>query len=126
MYSFGLRLFTHGLGAVFAVAFLSFGWQARGLIGEHGIAPAGEFLQMARGAVGADAYWKVPSLFWLGSSDVLIVAVCWIGVALSIVLACGIAPAPLALGCWALYLSLCSISSPFLDFSGTFSCSRQR
>lgn len=112
----GMRAFAHAFGAVFAIAFASFGWQARGLIGEHGIAPAREFLQMAHQAVGEDAYWKVPSLFWMGSSDGMVMAVCWIGVALSVVMAVGIAPAPLSLICWALYLSLCSVSSPFLDF----------
>jgi hypothetical protein len=111
-----MRLFAHALGAVFAVAFVSYAVQARGLIGEHGIAPATEFLKMAQQALGADAPWRLPSLFWLGSSDQLLVAVCWIGVALSVVLALGMAPAPMALGCWTLYLSLCSVSSPFLDF----------
>jgi hypothetical protein len=111
-----MRLFAHALGAVFAVAFASYALPARGLIGEHGIVPAIEFLKMAQQALGADAPWRLPSLFWLGSSDQLLVAVCWIGVALSVLLALGMAPAPTALGCWALYLSLCSVSSPFLDF----------
>src|SRR5204862_5162413 len=78
--------------------------------------PAAEFLRSAGEALGSEAPWKVPTVFWLGSSDAAISAVCWTGVALGIVLACGIAPAPLALAAWALYLSLCSVASPFLDF----------
>src|SRR4051812_37745649 len=53
-FSRGTRLFAHGLGVVLAVAFASFGLQARGLIGERGIAPASQFLQMAYQALGAE------------------------------------------------------------------------
>ena len=40
--------FLRVLGCIYAVAFVSFGVQAMGLIGSHGILPAGEYLRAAR------------------------------------------------------------------------------
>lgn len=114
-FQIGQRLFAHALGVIFAIAFLSFAVQACGLIGERGIMPAGDFLAMVRKAAGVSP-WQVPTVFWFGSGDTALLTVCWIGVAASVVLASGFAPAPAALVCWALYLSLCSVGSPFLNF----------
>ncbi len=111
----GRKIFVRALGIVFAIAFFSLAVQASGLIGEHGIAPAADFLKMVRDSAGMSA-WQVPTLFWLSSSDAALLTVCWLGVAASLVLASGFAPAPAALTCWALYLSLCSVGSPFLNF----------
>jgi lipase maturation factor 1 len=105
------------MGAVFAIAFLSLAAQVRGLIGARGIQPAGDFLNAVAGQpVGAWRFWKVPTLFWFNANDATLVTLCWIGVACSAVLAVGLAPGLSAFLCWVLYLSFCSISSPFLDF----------
>lgn len=109
------KIFAHALGVILAIAFLSFAVQVCGLVGERGIVPAGEFLKIVEKNADAPA-WQVPTLFWLGAGDTALLAVCWLGVAASVVLACGFAPAPAALACWVLYLSLCSVGGPFLNF----------
>ena len=42
------RVFAFALGAIFLVAFWSWGSQVRGLVGEHGLIPVGEQLTSAR------------------------------------------------------------------------------
>jgi hypothetical protein len=110
------RIFSLAFGAVFAVAFLSLAGQVRGLFGRHGIAPVAEFLPQAKEALGSGAVWQVPTVFWLGSGDAVLVAACWLGVGLSAALAAGLAPGAMALACWALYLSFCAVGAPFLNF----------
>ena len=110
------RLFSIALGLVFGAAFLSLAVQVRGLFGERGIMPAGEFLRAVQSHFGAGAFWEVPSLCWLGAGDGILVALCLAGALLSLGLALGFAPGACALACWAIYLSLCSVGSPFLNF----------
>ncbi|MEQ1861806.1 MAG: lipase maturation factor family protein [Chthoniobacteraceae bacterium] len=109
------RAFAHAFGAIFAIVFISFAVQARGLIGAQGIEPAADFLKAVQQSIGV-AGWQVPTIFWLNPSDTALLAVCWLGVVASLVLASGFAPGPAALVCWALYLSLCSVGSVFLSF----------
>jgi MFS family permease len=108
--------FSLAFGVVCAVAFFSLAGQVRGLYGARGLAPVAEFLPQAHAALGSAALWQVPTLFWLGASDAALVAVCWLGIGLSAALAAGFAPGAMALGCWALYLSFCTVGAPFLNF----------
>ena len=110
------RVFSAVFGFAFSAAFLSIAGQVRGLFGERGIMPAGEFLKAVHSQLGARAFWEVPSLCWLGAGDGFLVALCIVGAVLSLAIALGFAPGASALGCWAIYLSLCSVGSPFLNF----------
>ena len=110
------RCFATALGLIFLVAFTSLGVQVRGLMGERGIVPVARLLESAHTALGSAAYFQVPTLAWLGSGDGMLVAFCVAGALLSVVLAAGFCPGASALGCWVLYLSLCSVGSPFLNF----------
>ena len=110
------RGFAVALGLTFLTAFVSLGVQVRGLMGERGIVPAARLLNSAHTALGDAAYFQVPTLAWLGGGDGMLVAFCVAGAVLSLVLAAGFCPGACALGCWALYLSLCSVGSPFLNF----------
>src|SRR5437773_12155758 len=49
-------LFLRLLGVVYLVAFVSLALQITGLVGEHGILPAGGFLERAHAAYGSGAY----------------------------------------------------------------------
>ena len=108
--------FSRALAAVFFCAFASLLPQIRGLIGAHGVWPAGLFLERVWAQYGAGALWRVPTLFWVNAGDGMLTATCLAGMAVALVMAAGVAPGGCALGLWALYLSLVSISSPFLDF----------
>src|SRR6202030_2204175 len=100
----------------YAIAFTSFGVQASGLIGSHGILPYADYLNGVRQELGRAAYWDLPALFWLNSSDAALQIV-WIAGALA-GLAAIFAPwrrTALAV-CLVLWLSLCTAGQDFLSF----------
>lgn len=111
-------LFLRGLALVYLAAFGSLAVQLDGLIGSHGILPAAEFLEQAGRVLGPGtlAYFRLPTLFWLGASDQLLHAVCWGGLLLSAVLLAGILPGYCAALLWAFYLSLTVASQVFLGY----------
>ena len=108
------RVFAFALGAIFLVAFWSWGSQVRGLVGEHGLIPVGEQLASLRKAGGS--FWQMPSLSWLAEGDSMLLAQCWLGALLSIAMCAGFFPGACALVCWALYLSLMSVGESFANF----------
>jgi hypothetical protein len=79
-------LFLRCLGGVFLSAFYSLWFQIHGLIGEHGILPAVDYLRAAKQVAGARAWWLVPSLFWLDASDAMLTAVVVTGLIASVAL----------------------------------------
>jgi len=105
-----------GIGVVYAVAFVSLGVQVRGLLGSQGIAPAADLLAQARQVLGGVSLLHVPTLFWIGASDPLLVGACWVGAALGLCAAAGLVPRPALLGCWAIYLSLVTVGDVFLGY----------
>ena len=108
------RVFAFALGAIFLVAFWSWGSQVRGLVGDHGLLPVGEQLAARRSA--GNSFLDAPSLSWLASGDTMLLVQCWLGAALAIAMCAGIFPGPCALLCWALYLSLMSVGESFANF----------
>lgn len=104
------------LAVTYGIAFLSYAVQARGLVGTHGILPAGKFLEQVREAVGAAGYWLAPTVLWLGSSDMALLAVCAAGFLFAGCLFFGwFRPLALA-GMWVLYLSLVTGGQIFYAF----------
>ena len=104
---------------VYFIAFTSWGVQAAGLIGSHGILPAAQFFQAAREQYGSSAYSLAPSLFWLNSGDAALTAG-WIAGAI-FALAAMFAPWKWAMRmalalCLVLWLSLSSAGQDFLSF----------
>jgi len=96
------------LGAVYAVAFLVAVNQLVPLIGEHGLLPVGNFLDLVRQSYGSTSagFFKLPSLFWFWHSDAALLTASWVGLVLSLVVVTGYANAPLMAVLWALYLSI--------------------
>ncbi|HVW08598.1 MAG TPA: lipase maturation factor family protein [Bryobacteraceae bacterium] len=78
-------LFSRVLAVIYAIAFLSFALQARGLVGSEGILPARDFLDAVYRQLGAAGMWRLPTIFWWGSSDITILSITWGGVVLSLV-----------------------------------------
>ena len=76
-------IWLRALGGIFFSAFYSLYFQIHGLIGPHGILPAGSFLDAMRNAFGAKAYWYAPSLLWINAGDGALDALVWIGFAAS-------------------------------------------
>ncbi len=109
-------LFLRLLGLVYFFAFASLAPQVRGLLGVGGITPAGRFLDAVKEALGAEAYWRVPSLFWMNSTDEALTGVCWVGAALGLALLCGASWSGLRATLYVLYLSICVVGQDFLSF----------
>jgi len=109
-------LFLRALAAIYAIAFASLAVQVRGLMGERGIVPVGEFLGQVKRALGAAGYYDVPGVFWLASSDAVLQGAAWVGVALAALVFVGrFERAGLAL-LWVLYLSFSTAGQVFLAY----------
>jgi predicted DCC family thiol-disulfide oxidoreductase YuxK len=100
------RLFLRLFGLIYLCAFASFGVQALGLIGSHGILPLAELADAAASQLGPERFLRMPMVFWLSASDGAIEAVCWAGAALSLLLVLNVLPRLCLFLLYALYLSL--------------------
>lgn len=110
-------LFLRCLGAIYFSAFFSLVFQIRGLIGPDGILPADRFLHAASGSLGGlERLWYVPSLFWFSSGSAMLVALCWIGMAASVVLFLNLWPRGMLLICFLCFLSFVSAAQDFSSY----------
>lgn len=105
--------FLRGLGVVYLCAFVSTWFQIIGLFGEQGIMPISSFLKTA-GAAGG--FWKVPTLFWWGTSDVALHLLCGAGALLSVLLILDLFPVLMLSLTWLLYLSIVSSGRGFFSY----------
>jgi predicted DCC family thiol-disulfide oxidoreductase YuxK len=109
-------VFVTLLGAVYFAAFLSFGVQAPGLIGSHGVQPVALYFGRIQTLLGDSGWYAAPSLFWIQTSD-LFIRIVWL---------CGVVCSVLAILCvfwrgalflaFVCYLSLLNASQEFLSF----------
>ena len=99
------------LGFIYAIAFLVAANQIVPLIGEHGLTPAMHYLERVQSHFGSRsaAMLEVPTLFWFGHSDQLLVVFSWIGLGLSLVVLAGYANAILMTVLWTMYMSIVHI-----------------
>jgi lipase maturation factor 1 len=113
-------LFLRLLGAIYFVAFASLAVQITGLVGDQGILPVSGFLGAVSKALGVRAYREAPTIFWFAHSDGFLVAACWLGAAIAVLLfSAQLADylERIALVClYVFYLSLCTIGQDFLGF----------
>jgi lipase maturation factor 1 len=114
-------VFLRGLALIYLLAFGSFWLQMDGLIGSRGIEPAQAMMaslkiEAAQAHIGLERFHQVPALAWWSASDSALHWQCGLGVAGALALLAGLAPAVMLFLLWALYLSLCTISGPFLNF----------
>ena len=106
------RVFLRLMGLIYLIAFVSCGTQAAGLIGSQGLRPA-EIMMNAAKASGA--WWRLPTLQWLGG-DGMLDATWIIGAVAAVLLTVGLVPLVAAAVCWAMYLSLVTVGSVFLQY----------
>ena len=115
-YAISTRWFLRLLAAIYLIAFVSYGLQLDGLIGEKGILPAQDFFRQVREFYGPEVVWRLPSLGWLGAGSGALHAWCWSGVAVACLLLLGFAPLPCLLFLWLDYLSLTVAGQVFYQF----------
>jgi len=110
------RWVLRGIALVYAIAFVSLAVQIDGLYGSRGILPAADYLHSLSTRLGDPAWRVLPTLFWFGVSDTLLVAACWAGAAAAAMLFAGVLPTLAATLCWVLYFSLFQVGRVFLSF----------
>src|ERR1700683_4816331 len=107
-------LFLRLFGLIYLAAFASFGVQALGLIGSHGILPLAQLVTVIGARVGPERFYLMPMVFWWNASDVSIQTVCWVGAGLSVFLVFNLLPRLSLLLLYVLYLSLLSGGAEFI------------
>jgi predicted DCC family thiol-disulfide oxidoreductase YuxK len=109
-------LFLRVLGLIYLAAFISFGVQAQGLIGSHGILPLTELVHGLADRFGSERFFLAPMLFWLNASDWAIGLVCWSGAGLALLLIFNLVPRLSLLLLYLLYLSLLYAGQVFMSY----------
>src|SRR5580698_2851413 len=109
-------IFLRALGAIYFSAFFSLVFQIRGLIGPQGILPASEYLKSVAEQVGYARHWYVPSVLWFSSSGHMLIALCWVGMAASILLIFNIWPRATLVICFVCFLSFVSAAGEFSGY----------
>jgi predicted DCC family thiol-disulfide oxidoreductase YuxK len=99
-------LFLRLFGLIYLSAFVSFGVQAQGLVGSHGILPLAEMVDAVASGAGLDRFFLMPMVFWWNASDFVIQAVCWTGAGLALLLVFNLLPRLSLFLLYLLYLSL--------------------
>ncbi|CAN5642373.1 lipase maturation factor family protein [soil metagenome] len=113
------RWFLRALGLVYLIAFISVWVQVEGLMGEHGLTPAGEMLSLSREMSGggtAGLWLKQPTLCWISSSGAMLHALCAAGAIAAALLTFGLLPVPALLVCFGCYLSLMVPGEVFFSY----------
>jgi hypothetical protein len=109
-------LFLRLFGLIYFSAFVSFGVQAQGLIGSHGILPLADMVNAVRAQTGPERFVLMPMVFWWNASDFAIRSVCWAGAALSLLLVFNLLPRLSLLLLYVLYLSLLYGGQTFMSY----------
>lgn len=110
------RLYLKLLAVVYFLAFASLLVQIGGLIGADGILPMRQWLAGVHAQTGAERYLLVPTLCWLAESDVMLYALCVLGLVMSALVFVEWVIVPALALAWVAYLSIVTVGQDFLSF----------
>jgi predicted DCC family thiol-disulfide oxidoreductase YuxK len=88
-YTVASSWFARAIGLIYLIAFVSFGTQVRGLIGDQGIQPVTEYFTEVVRQFGAGGFWQTPTLFWWVHSEYGLLSIVWGGAVVAAVAAIG-------------------------------------
>src|SRR6266480_6355409 len=110
-------LFLRALGLIYFSAFFSLVFQISGLLGPQGILPANDYLEAVGRSVGHLArLWYAPTLLWFSSSSHMLMGLCWIGMAASLLLVVNVWPRGMLVVCFICFLSFVSAAQDFSSY----------
>lgn len=110
-------LFLRALGAIYFSAFFSLVFQIRGLIGPQGILPAGPYLQAVAQSLGHwQRLWYAPTVLWLSRGPSMLNALCWVGMAASVLLVLNLWPRGMLAMCFVCFLSFIAAAQDFSSY----------
>lgn len=115
-YTIAAHLLPRLLGLIYLFAFFPFFFQIQGLIGSEGILPVSHYLDQLKTYMGKESYFRIPTIFWINSSDKALMGVVIIGNLLAILLIMGAPPFLLLPLLYILYLSVINVGQDFLSF----------
>jgi len=110
------RLFLRLIALIYLAAFVSSALEITGLVGEHGILPAGQYLAFLEQRFGAAAWLRFPTLFWLDHGDTTLLAASYAGCFFAVMLLIGWRPLLSTIALFLLYLSLYRVGQIFYNF----------
>jgi len=108
-------IFLRALGLIYFSAFYSLIFQIRGLIGPRGILPTEQYLSAVERGLGPLRFWYAPTLLWFSSGSHMLMAICWVGMAASLLVMANVWPRANLAVCFLCFLSFVSAAG---DFSG--------
>jgi predicted DCC family thiol-disulfide oxidoreductase YuxK len=110
-------IFLRLLALVYLCAFISLWVQVPGLLGEHGVLPAREYMEQASKQLsGFERFHTLPTFCWISGSDRSLQIQCAAGVLFSAALIAGLLPTVCLIALWMLYLSLATVGQTFFNF----------
>ncbi len=109
-------IFLRCLGLIYFSAFYSLIFQIRGLIGPRGILPARMYLPAVAHALGPLRFWYAPTLLWISSGSHMLMAICWVGIAASLLIVANVWPRAMLLVCFLCFLSFVSAAGDFSSY----------
>ncbi len=110
-------LFLRALGAIYFSAFVSLAFQIQGLIGPQGILPADPYLQAVAQSFGHwQRLWYAPTVLWFSSGPVMLNALCWVGMAASVLLVLNLWPRGMLALCFVCFLSFIAAAQDFSSY----------
>lgn len=115
-YTITAQIFIQLLGFIYFVAHGAFIFQMKGLFSSTGVLPIASYLQLIKRRLGSKRFYYVPTLFWINSKDLTLLAAPIAGVVLSILLMLKICPPVILLLLLFLQLSIVSAGQVFLGF----------
>ena len=106
------------LGLIYLVAFAIFIEQGPALLGSNGLLPVSEFTTHVAERLGSTSacFVRLPSLFWLGHSDGLLLGLAWCGAIVSLLVALGVTNAAVMAVLWALYMSYVHVGQDWYSY----------
>jgi hypothetical protein len=113
-------LFLRVLALIYLAAFVSFGFQATGLVGSQGILPLQQDLQAISAEYGARGYWLYPSLFWFNAGNTALQFVSLAGIGAALLLFGNILTRLMLPLLFVLYLSVVYAGQVFFNFQWDF------
>jgi lipase maturation factor 1 len=110
-------LFLRASALIYFSAFFSLAFQIRGEIGPQGVLPAGPYLQQIAQALGRfERFWYAPTLLWIANGNHILLALCWVGMLVSILLFLNLWPrGMLAIG-FVCFLSFIAAAQDFASY----------
>lgn len=115
-YSLAIWLFLRLLGALYICVYVPFLFQLKGLWGKDGILPIDNFLRGIKARYGRKAYYLIPTLFWINTSNLAIYIGVWAGIVCGALLMLGFMPALMLLFLFLIHLSFASAGQDFMSF----------